>query len=65
MDFNIPKFECWMLINICYDFLNILFELLKTNISFSSYEQPIRISKFYNKFFVYLLFQFFYKVRCF
>ena len=35
-------------------------------ILFSSYEQPIRISKSYNEIFVYLLFEvFFYKVRSF
>ena len=34
-------------------------------ISFTSYEQPIRISNFYNDFFVYLLFELFYKTKCF
>ena len=32
----------------------------KKIISFSSYEQPIRIPNFYNEFFVYLLFEYFY-----
>ena len=32
-------------------------------ISFTSYEQPIRISNFYNDFFVYLLFELFYKIK--
>ena len=34
-------------------------------ISFISYEQPIRISNFYNDFFVYLLFELFYKTNFF
>ena len=34
-------------------------------ISFTSYEQPMRISNFYNEFFVYLLFELFYKTKCF
>ena len=33
------------------------------NISFSSYEQLIRISNFYNEIFVYLLFELFYKIK--
>ena len=40
-------------------------KMLPFNISFSSYKQPIWISNFYNVIFVYLLFDFFYKVRCF
>ena len=32
-------------------------------ISFTSYEQPIRISNFYNEIFVYLHFEFFYKAK--
>ena len=32
-------------------------------ISFSSFEQPIRISNFGNDFFVYLLYEYFYKVK--
>ena len=34
-------------------------------ISFSSYEQPIRIPNFCNEFWVYLLFEYFYKVTVF
>ena len=34
-------------------------------ISFTSYEQPMRISNFYNGFFVYLLFELFYMTKCF
>ena len=35
----------------------------RTSISFTSWEQPIRISNFYKEILVYLLFDFFYKVK--
>ena len=48
-----------------YSKLQQNFIILVLFISFSSYEPPIRIPNFYNKFFVYLLFEYFYQIKVF